>query len=249
MNKYVLTLIIKNTLFIIGLMAFNNGLHAQFHSSVYSDAGKNNTSNGFLIKTAVWGTYSFSNNAVGIGSQIDVMSKRKNSHPGIFLNYSRRIYISDHPLHITGFLLYNKFAVSLYETNRGIFFTSQHPHFYYKLGTNIRTYGLSKNGINKYNIEKPEKIHEYFNIMYTITYYIKPSDFKWNIGISAGNTDYFVINQETNPVFNLQARYQLKKSMLLYVESWYKTAGAYNLSINPFGYFIRTGLAYSIHNK
>jgi hypothetical protein len=68
----------------------------------------------------------------------------------------------------------------------------------------------------------------------------------WNIGFSFTNIDYFIINQETNPVINLQGKYDVSKSLTLFLESWYKSSGAFNLSVNSFGFFFRTGVLWKI---
>ena len=46
--------------------------------------------------------------------------------------------------------------------------------------------------------------------MYRLSYYLKPADDKWNVCLSVTNIDYFVINQETNPVLNLSGLYKIK---------------------------------------
>ena len=43
--------------------------------------------------------------------------------------------------------------------------------------------------------------------MYSFSYFLKPTDENWNVGLSVTNIDHFVINQETNPVMNLCGLY------------------------------------------
>ena len=245
MNKHIQYFLFKIIGFTIVLL-ISSGLKAQFQFFAYSDAGKTNVSEGLFIKTAAFGEYRFNENKMEIGCQFDILSNRENRSPGLLMNYSREFSVKKYPLAANVFFLYNKFSEFLYETNWGIILLSNHRHFFYKIGTNFRTFGLSRKAINQFEIENPGKIHEYRNIIYSLTYFIKPVDSRWNAGISIGNIDYFVINQETNPVFNLQGRYQVTQSLLIFVESWSKSAGSFNISVNPFGYFFRTGIKWII---
>lgn len=246
MNKHVQSFLFKIIGFTIGLL-ISSGLKAQFQFFVYSDAGKTNVSEGLFIKTAAFGVYRFNKNKIEIGSQLDVLSNRENRSPGLLINYSREFSVKRRLIEVNPFFLYNKFSELLYETNWGVILASNRRHFFYKFGINFRTFSLSGKAINQFEIENPGKIHEYRNIIYSLTYFIKPIDSKWNAGISCNNIDYFVINQETNPVFNLQGRYQVTQSVLIFVESWYKSAGSFNISVNPFGYFFRTGIKWVIN--
>jgi hypothetical protein len=245
MNKYVQSFLLKIIGFTIGFM-IPYGLEAQFQIFVYSDAGRTNVSEGLFIKTAAFGEYRLNRNKFEIGSQFDILNNRKNRSPGVLLNYSREFSIKKNSLEASGFFLYNKFSEFIYETNWGVILALNRRHFFYKLGTNFRSYGLSGKAINQFEIENQGKIREYRNFIYSLTYFIKPIDSKWNAGITCSNIDYFVINQETNPVFYLQGRYRVTNTFLIFVESWYKSAGSFNISVNPFGYFFRTGIKWTI---
>jgi hypothetical protein len=236
----------QNSITIFFGFLFSIHLHAQIHLSLFTDAGKNNVSDGFYMELASCGAFQFQTNTIEVGGQFDVVSNKENRSPGFFLEYSKEFKIYKFPLEAQGFFLYNRFSALLYETNWGIVLESHQKHFVYKLGTNFRTYAHSKKAIEKYEIENHKKIHENFNLMYTLTYFIKPLGHKWNIGLTLTDFDYFIINQETNPVFNLQARYCVTQNLTLFMESWYKSAGALNLSVNPFGFFFRTGVIWEI---
>jgi len=82
--------------------------------------------------------------------------------------------------------------------------------------------------------------------MYLIGYNLKPIDHDWNVGITITNVDHFIINQETNPVFYLHGKYQVSKPLTLFGEWWYKSAEAFNISVNHFGFFFRTGLVWKV---
>ncbi|MCD6597395.1 MAG: hypothetical protein J7L04_06895, partial [Bacteroidales bacterium] len=119
-------------------------------------------------------------------------------------------------------------------------------HFIIRIGTNFKTYALNKKAISNYEIDTDTKIKENWNLMYSFSYYLKSFDNLWNVGISITNFDYFIINQETNPVFNLNAWYKPGTPLKLFIETWYKSSGAFNLSVNYFGFFVRTGIIWNI---
>ncbi len=48
------------------------------------------------------------------------------------------------------------------------------------------------------------KFHENFNMMYSIGYYIKPTDDGWNAGLAITNFDSFIIEQGVNPALRLR---------------------------------------------
>jgi hypothetical protein len=83
--------------------------------------------------------------------------------------------------------------------------------------------------------------------MYSFNFFLKPTDEQWNVGLSVTNIDHYIINQETNPVFNLQGFYKLKSPVKLFAQAWYKTAGITNLNLNYFGFFLRTGIIWNIN--
>jgi hypothetical protein len=156
--------------------------------------------------------------------------------------------IKSTPIELQGFFLFNPFSDILRETNWGILLKSRLKHFDLALGTDFRTYAYSKKAINDYGIEKnAAKIHEPFNLIYSFSYYLKPTEDKWNIGLSVTNIDYFIINQETNPTLSLRGLYKLKSPLSLFAQAWYEPAGVLNLNINYFGFFIRTGIIWDIN--
>ena len=133
------------------------------------------------------------------------------------------------------------------ETNWGAFLDMEQGHFILKLGTGFRTYSYSKRTAEFYGFDESSGIRENWNLLYLFGYQVKSPDNPWNIGLSITNIDHFTISQETNPVFNVHGRYKPTPHLTLFGEGWYKSAGAFNLSVNYFGFFFRTGIAWDIH--
>jgi len=230
---------------LIGLIISEN-LEAQFLFSSYIDAGENNVSDGLYVKTSVLGAYQFASTKIEAGSQFDLKSASSNFYTGTNLKVSQEFMIKGFQFEIQGLLLYNTFSDLIHESDLGIQVNIERRHFTYKLGTEFRTYHITQEAFEKYYIESNKKLHENWNLMYLVGYNLNPIDDIWNIGISITNIDHFIINQETNPMIYLQGKYKVSLPLTLFAESWYKSAGALNISANYFGFFFRAGVLWEL---
>ena len=223
-------------------------LRAQTELLIWSDIGKYNSSQGLFIKSSVIAQHRFGKNLIRTGSQLNIINRNTKIFSGFIGTYSRNFKIKNTKLQIQGFCLWTMPSEILYEFNWGILLKMKQNHFNMTLGTNFRTYAFNRKTIRNYGIDsRASKLHENFNLMYSFDYLIKPSDCTWNIGISLTNFDYFTINQETNPVFNLKGYYNLNSTVKLFAETWYKSSGVTNLEVNYFGLLFRTGVIWDIN--
>jgi hypothetical protein len=230
---------------LLGLIVSVN-IEAQFLISTYIDAGENNVSNGLYIKTSVSVAYQFGNTIAEGGSQFDLKRANDNFLTGSKLNVLRKFSIKGFPFEIQGLFLYNTSSDLINESNWGMLVNIGRRHFTYKLGTEFRTYHITQEAVEKYDIESNRNLHENWNLMYLVGYNLNPIEDIWNIGISITNIDHFIINQETNPMVFLQWRYNVSLPLTLYAESWYKSAGTFNISANYFGFFFRAGFIWEL---
>lgn len=231
---------------ICSIIFASTDLSAHFKSVAYSEFSKTNVSEGLFLNSAVLAEYGFHKNSIQIGSQFYFSGLNEHKGFDLLSNYSRELKVRNIPVKITAFFLYNNFSRFLYESNWGLYLETIHRQISYKLGTGFKTYGLTKKAVDQFEIENSQKLRENFNLIYSLSLYLKPLDFKWNACASVRNTDFFLLNQPTNPMFSLELKYQPSGSLFLFIESIYKSAGAFNLSVNPFGYSIRAGLIWYI---
>lgn len=220
---------------------------AQTGVSGYMDLGSNNVSDGFFMKTALLVQHRFGKNNVEAGLQVDIISHNERTFSGFNLRFSRLMQVKGFPFEVQGFFLRTPFSDLLRETNWGLLMDMKHNHFAMQLGTEFRSFAFTRKAIDTYGYREDERIRENWNLVYSIGYHLKPDDYQWNVGLSVTNIDYFVMNQETNPVLRLSGRYRVSLPVDLFMEAWYKSAGALNLSVNYFGFFFRTGIAWDIH--
>ncbi len=219
---------------------------AQPGLSIYTDAGRNNVSHGVFINSAILGHYKYGKNKVSAGFLAD-LKNYNNGFSGFTLNASRFVSIKDNLIELKAFYTRTYPTAIFAESNWGILLQINHKRFEAAVGSNFRTYSFSQQAVDEYNISKNNsKVHEIFNLMYRLSYYVKPTDNNWNVCLSITNIDYFVINQETNPVLNLSGMYKISSPVSLYFQAWYKCSGVTNLELNHFGYFFRAGIIWDI---
>jgi hypothetical protein len=221
---------------------------AQVSLSLHLDAGKNNVSEGLFLQTAAFGEFHHEKNGISGGFQVDLKGPGSTVLSGSLLKASREFSIGEFPFKIQGLFVYNRFSELLYEYDWGILAGIDRRHFEFNLGTNFRTYGISRLAQERYDIYSHKKIHENWNLMYRATWNLKPAGNDWNAGLTLTNTDYFIIEQETNPVLYLKGTWKVSSPVTLFLESWYKSSGAFNLRVNHFGYFFRTGVLWEINH-
>jgi hypothetical protein len=221
-------------------------LFAQPQLTGYVDLGTTNVSDDLYMKMAGSGSYRFGKNRVEAGFQLDLITYNSNVFSGLNLNAAREFRIKNFPFELRGFYILTPFSGLSRETNWGFLLDFQPEHFEIKAGTSFRTIASRKKAVDEYNADQNHKIRENWNIIYSFSYFLKRSDSEWNIGLSITNIDHYIINQETNPNFNLNGYYQINAPLKVFAEAWYKSAGAFNLSVNYFGFFFRTGIIWDI---
>ncbi len=222
-------------------------LSAQYQTTLYADLGQNAASDGLFIKMADLTSWQFGKNKLEAGLQIDILSNTDRFFSGYDINISREWTIKSFPIETRAFFLLTPFSDILRETNWGMIIGIYRNHFTIKIGTDFRTFAYNQKAVNSYGFEEDTRLHENWNLIYSFNGYIKPIDNVWNIGLSITNMDHFMISQETNPVLNLRFAYKFKPSCRVYFEPWYESAGALNLKVNYFGFFIRSGIIWDIN--
>lgn len=222
---------------------------AQPSASAFIDAGHSNVSEGLFLKTDIFSTYKYSNYKFQAGMQSEIKSNNTNFLSGLYLSAQRGFTAGKLKLETQCFFTRTSFSGTLRETNWGLILRNKGNHFIFSIGTNFRTYSFSPEAASTYGMDSENNIHENWNVMYTATYNLKPEESKWNAGLTLTNTDYYIIEQESNPVFNINANYWFKQKLNIFMETWYKSSGAFNLSVNYFEFFVRTGVIWKIKEQ
>lgn len=224
----------------------SSDLMAQPGLKIYADAGKNNASGSLFIKSAALANYGFGKNRIETGFQVDIKNEGHSLFSGYNVNASREQSFRDYLFHLQGFYTRTSHSERLRETNWGALLDMRHKRFEMAIGTNFRTYAFKAGAIDEYGIkEDAGKFHENFNMMYSIGYSLKPTDDGWNAGLAITNFDNFIIEQGVNPALRLRGLYKPGPQVCLYAEAWYLPAGLFNLSMNHFGFNLKTGISWN----
>ena len=248
-HKIEITGIIGCMCFSLIALMYGMNLSAQPQITAYTEIGTNCISDRFFIKTAGLAAYQFRNNNIEAGLQTDLKSNNEKIASGYEVSLSRRFFIRNYPFEVQSFFILTPFSNLFHATNLGFLTKMRRNHFAIQAGTNFRTYVYHNSRINEYESSTTSKIRETWNLMYSFSYYLKPVDHWWNIGLSITDIDHFNINQETNPFWILGTSCKLRSNLRLYGETLYKSAGAFNLHVNYFGFYFRTGLIWNINLK
>lgn len=220
---------------------------SQSDVSLHIDIGSTNVAPDIFLKSAAMGRYRIGKNQFEAGFLLNSKATQGNAFGGYRLQASRKLAINNRPLNIQFFWLQTIHSDLLRETNWGTSIRKQAKHLDIMVGTEFRTYAFRNYAIEKYGIvEEATKLHEDFNVIYSLSYNLKSPGSYWNVGLSVTNLDYFMVNQETNPLFCLRGSYKLKAPISLLTQFWYEPAGVFNIYANYFGSFIRTGILWNL---
>jgi hypothetical protein len=211
------------------------------------DVGDNNAAESYYIKSNAIGQYRFGKNMAEAGFLMNLKNTGENFFPGYRLMASRDFAIREFPFAVRAFLVQTTDADMLRETNWGLDISKEWKHIDLVLGTYFKIYAYRNEAIETYGIEEDAaKMKENFNFLYSFTYRLKKTGNPWNIGLTVTNFDYFLYNQETNPLFNLNGTYKLNESIELFAQAWFETSGIFNINATWFGYYFRTGIKWNI---
>lgn len=186
------------------------------------------------------------NLSVFTGVQQDIFSPSENFLTGATMKIGWDFPVEKFPFQLESVFLYNPFSHWVQEFNWGLMAKVKREHFKFQLGSGFRTYFLTQKAVRETGSHSNSRINENWNLMYLAQYNLKPDKNNWNAGITFTNTDIFLINQESNPMFNLNGRFDFNNALSIFTETWYKPAGMLNISVNYFGFFVRTGITWKI---
>jgi hypothetical protein len=213
----------------------------------FVEAGDNNIYSKGYFSHSIFASYDLNNDRFNTGIIYSFGGERENIFGGYSLWYTRKFSIRQQSFAVSGFYLWVPFSNELRETNWGLTLNYKLPHFRFTLGNNYRTYRFSKAYIKSdQSTSGSYRIIEPGNLMYTFQYLVKKEEAEWNVMLSVTNNDYFMIEQETNPMILLQGEYQFNETLTSFIDIGYKSSGLLCIKVEPFGYFFRIGIKWDI---
>jgi hypothetical protein len=219
----------------------------QFREAAHFDFGSSTVSSAPFLRFSSVSQYNWNRIHGLAGFRYTLSNVEGKNLSGLKIALGGDFDIFDLPLTADLFFLQNPLTKLTRESNFGFIVKHERRRMQIDLGYHARKYSLDKNAIETSDLEPGAdlSIWEYRNFIYRGTLFLKDKDANWNISVSATNYDHFLIQQETNPMFNIAGYYQHSESLKIIAECWYQGAGMLNLHPNHFGYYFKTGLEWT----
>lgn len=230
------------------LLLLSGTLDAQITHHIYADAGSSTVSSGLYIGPAFLVSHQYGDFYGGTGFRWVIPAEGRNSFSGWHIAGGKDFTVKDIDLSATIFYLRNPYSDLLAENNAGILLRHERTHLAIHAGYHMRSFRLSAK--NTMAVDLPgfddRTIREYRNFLYRGTLRMKDPSAPWNLSASVTNYDWFLLQQETNPMFVLEGTCRITDALELNASFWYRGAGMLNLHFNHFGYHFRTGIVWRL---
>jgi len=245
-KKEIKTLKISFLIIIFCIVLIKSNLNAQIQLMAFSDVGHSNVSDGMFLQSSVGVNYEFRQFALESGIRNDIISNNKSFFSGFNLGLTHFFSYKQKKYDIKAFFISTVLSGFVNERNYSALIATHREHFNFKIGTGFRSIGFTQHAIETTQTNLENRIFEIFNPLYHFSYSLNKINKNWNVGVAVTNIDHFVINQPTNPITTAFGHYKINDSVRLTAEMWYKTAGAFNLHVNYFGWFFRPGIIWEL---
>lgn len=109
-------------------------------------------------------------------------------------------------------------------------------------------FGLSNHTILDLERDKnsaSQNVSEPFNLLYRVSFNVRPATSRWNAGGGAANYTDFEYERTWEPMFFLNGHYDIDNHLTVLLRSDLKPAGAFHLNAQFWGIAVRAGVKYS----
>jgi len=215
-------------------------LKGQFRQCLYFEAGSTVLSPGPFFSLNNLTGYQLGKNTFTGGIRFTAEDSYREFLSGWSLSAARDFQIKSFAFSAELFFLQNPYTSLTQENNIGIWALWKQKHFEIALGNSTRIWSQSRQendptGTDRYIIE-------YRNLLYRFSFKLNGPDKAWNIILSLTDSDDFLIQQETNPMFNGRFTASVGKRGTFLFDLWYLGAGMLNLQADYFGFYTKTGM-------
>jgi hypothetical protein len=216
----------------------------------FVEAGQNNIYDKGYFSFSISPSYTLHNDFFSAGVLFTAGGQRENNLGGCYLDYARSFSIFNQAFSVSGFYLWVPFSNELRETDWGITLSCKLPHFRFTLGNNYRTYRFSRAYIRSdESTTGAYRITEPGNLIYSFRYNLRNEEEPWNLMFSVTNNDYYLFEQETNPMVILNGSCRIADNLTSFIDLGYKSAGLLCIKVDYFGCFLRFGIKWDILRK
>lgn len=228
-------------------IALSTYSHAQFRIQGATEFGHSNVSEGVYLRSFVKGTYTVNQFTFQSAIQNELISYNTSFVSGINAAVNYQFNFKSHSLEAKLFFLQNVLSNYVRESNYAAMLSTDKHKFNATVGLGFKNIGFTKYARNQLSINSNNSISENFNLLYNLNYSLLKQNIDWKLKLGISNIDQFTVNQATNPMLFANAAYTISDKLELTTDICYKTAGAFNLHVNYFGFYIRPGIIWKIN--
>jgi len=220
---------------------------AQFKIDVFTGISTNPVDDPFVWSIGHSPGYSFKNFSVNYALDIN-LNKRVEKNINAFSSALAYTFtVAKNPLKTSLIYRYKPVSTILNIQKAGILLDYQIGKWAFGLGNNFNIYRYNQNAVIVYHISDNPYLVEAANLMYAVKYSFRDIGSQWNMFLNLSNYEMFLIEQEINPMLNLGFTYKHKEdSPKFFADLWYQSAGFFNIRVNYYGLFFRTGVSWEI---
>ncbi|MBN2614745.1 MAG: hypothetical protein JXR71_03555 [Bacteroidales bacterium] len=231
-------------LYLLIVFLFPPGSIGQIAFSDYYTFGSNAVSEGLYFQDNILARYAYGKFSLGAGVQLTAGYSDQQLLSGLLLEGTTTLFADRFPVVVSLLFLRRPYSRLLSENNFSLTVQHRWKHLELILGNNIRIWRLSRNEMRQLGMSGATDlgITEYRNLVYRLTWYLKPIGSVWNLSLSLTDFDDFLIQRGTNPMLAFGFEKVLQPDLELFSQLWYQGAGMFNLQADYFGFYFKTGI-------
>lgn len=237
-----------NRTYILVLLLYPICLTGQPMISEYFTFGSNAVSEGLYFQNNTQVSYKLNKFTLGGGVQFTASHSDQQVLSGFFLRGAAELFSNRFPILVSLEYLRKPYSKLLSENNFCLTIERRWKHFELVLGNSVRVWSLSRRQLNQLGMANASdrSIVEYRNLLYRLTYNVKPRNSRWNLSFSLTDFDDFLIQRGTNPLISCALMKVITSDIELFSELWYQGAGMFNLQADYFGFYLKTGIRWQL---
>lgn len=236
---FILTIIIA----IFGI----SDVSAQFKIDAFAGVASNPVDNPALITIGHSPQFEYRQFFVYYAMDFNLTNRDKKLINDFSTGVGYKFIVKNNFLKTSMFYCYKPVSSILSVNNAGLKIDYTTKKWNFVLGNNFNFYKFNQNAADVYGITDNQVLVEAANLMYSVKYHFREIGSEWNAYLNLTNFEMFIIEQEMNPMLDLGFNWKPNnKFPLIFADLWYQTAGLFNIRVNYFGVFFRTGLSWEI---
>ncbi|MDD3741500.1 MAG: hypothetical protein PHH30_09680 [Bacteroidales bacterium] len=221
---------------------------AQFKIEVFTGIAVNPVDRPCLISAGLSPGYEYKNFSMDYAMDFNINHRDNKAINAFATNLAYKINVKNNPLKFSLFYCNKPVSHMLIIHNTGLKINYSLKKWEFILGNNFNIYRFTDNAVEIYGIDDNQYLIEAANIMYSVKYFFMQNANPWNVYFNLTNFEKFIIEQETNPMFNLGFIWQKNNNYPeIYVDYCYQSAGLNNIRVNYFGWILRIGAKWEIN--